>query len=306
MSVKVITWAFAQEVKPSTQKFVLIALADCADDFGLCFPSYNTIADKCGIERKTAIRNIKSLIDKGFITKHERFNRTRQTSNVFSLNIGVEIKEDHPLKYLLSEKPLVSERHPPSVRATPPQCHSDTRTVIEPSFNQRERSASARELFLRDIDKGYHLEAFKQEFYHLTESEIKAHADECYERWDDKLIGRDAIIMLKSWMRKGMSLGTIRKPESVKPSKSAFNGVRDEDFENPLQPWHERLRPEISEGAYFAYIRKLHHDGNGLLIAPSAFISEYVRKNFREEINSVLKGVEITHNPQKQKELEHA
>ena len=300
MSDKAITWAFAQDIQPSTRKFVLIALADSADDFGICWPSYNTIAEKCGIGRKTAIRNVKSLVEDGILTKHSRYKKSGQNSNAFALNMGVEVRDDHPLK------DLVSERHPPSVRVTPPQCQSDTQTVIEPSENQRERSASARDLFLRDIDRGYQVGSFEDEFAHLTETEIRTHAEECFERWSDNLSGRDAIIMLKSWMRKGLSLGTVRKPEKAKPATNALQGVKDDDFENPLQPWHQRIRPQVGDGAYFSYIRKLHHDGNGLLQAPNAFIADYVRKNFHQEINAVLKGVEIAHTQQKTKEVEHA
>jgi len=48
---------------------VLIYLYRCQNNKSEAFPSYNTIAKKCNIERRTAIRVINSLIDRGLIRK---------------------------------------------------------------------------------------------------------------------------------------------------------------------------------------------------------------------------------------------
>lgn len=52
MSLKVMTWPWELELPP-TPKFVLMALADEADDRGYCFPSHRRIAQKCSINERS-------------------------------------------------------------------------------------------------------------------------------------------------------------------------------------------------------------------------------------------------------------
>lgn len=46
---------------PITDKFVLLAFADHADDSGYCFPSFRRVAWKCGISRETVKRAVRRL-----------------------------------------------------------------------------------------------------------------------------------------------------------------------------------------------------------------------------------------------------
>jgi len=59
MSIVATNWAWGQQLTP-TVKFVLLALADSADDHGVCWPSVQTVARKCGVSSRTVqcpIRN---------------------------------------------------------------------------------------------------------------------------------------------------------------------------------------------------------------------------------------------------------
>jgi len=60
----------------TTEKMVLIYIYRCTNN-KVFSPSYTTIADKCSITRRSAIRIINSLIEKGEIIKdkkHREFN----------------------------------------------------------------------------------------------------------------------------------------------------------------------------------------------------------------------------------------
>jgi hypothetical protein len=50
---------------------VLLALADCANDEGGCWPSMKTLADKCSKTDRTVQAAIKSLVSKGHLTRKE-------------------------------------------------------------------------------------------------------------------------------------------------------------------------------------------------------------------------------------------
>ena len=56
---------------PDSEKIVLLALADCANDEGHCWPSMATLARKCSKSDRTVQAAIKSLVDSGHLTRRE-------------------------------------------------------------------------------------------------------------------------------------------------------------------------------------------------------------------------------------------
>lgn len=91
MSVKALTWAFEQKLKP-TQKIVLLALADHANDSGECWPGINKLCEKAGVSRSTLKRALEELEENGFIQRQERKRQNgSQTSNLYFLTLeGVQ------------------------------------------------------------------------------------------------------------------------------------------------------------------------------------------------------------------------
>lgn len=75
------------EIKNSTQKLVLLKLADCASDTGECFPSYQHIADQCKISRRAVINIIKKLQEDDFLTIEKRCYCNSNKSNIYKLTI---------------------------------------------------------------------------------------------------------------------------------------------------------------------------------------------------------------------------
>lgn len=72
MSVEAITWALSLEIKHSTSKFVLVALANCANgDLGgdlIAWPSHAYLSKTTGQDRKTVWTNLKRLTQLGLIS----------------------------------------------------------------------------------------------------------------------------------------------------------------------------------------------------------------------------------------------
>lgn len=56
---------------PDSEKIVLLALADCANDEGHCWPGMRSLVAKCSKSDRTIQAAIKSLCDKGHLTRRE-------------------------------------------------------------------------------------------------------------------------------------------------------------------------------------------------------------------------------------------
>lgn len=87
MSNRYITAAMEMQVGSPTKKLILIKLADNANDDGVCWPSYGTIARHCGVDKRTVMRHIKQLEDMGVLAKKHRMTSHGNTSNVFQIYI---------------------------------------------------------------------------------------------------------------------------------------------------------------------------------------------------------------------------
>lgn len=70
------------------KKLVLLALADFANDEGLCWPSYQRLSEKCSISRRHAMRIMTFFIDKELVSKKELAPTSRfKRSNLYQINI---------------------------------------------------------------------------------------------------------------------------------------------------------------------------------------------------------------------------
>jgi len=67
VSVLQITRAWAAPCASASEKLVLLALADRADDGGVAWPSMATMATRCGLSAKQVRRHIRALVHRGLI-----------------------------------------------------------------------------------------------------------------------------------------------------------------------------------------------------------------------------------------------
>ena len=92
-------WAFDQTTLPML-KFVLVALADHADDEGVCWPGLLGLARKTSLTRRTLLRHLNTLKRLGLVKVEPRYDRDgRQRSNLYRLpvtNGGEGVTRDTP------------------------------------------------------------------------------------------------------------------------------------------------------------------------------------------------------------------
>lgn len=90
MSVRAMTWAWEQQVSCLTDRALLLALADFANEKDQCFPSQDTLADRCLCSVDTIQRALKRLASAKLITREKRGSSTGgRTSDIYTLQVGI-------------------------------------------------------------------------------------------------------------------------------------------------------------------------------------------------------------------------
>lgn len=84
-------WAYRQKIKVSGRKFVLVALADFADEAWTCFPGQERLAAMTGQDVRSVRRHMIELERDGLIERKSRFLANGQrTSDRYQLKAAVE------------------------------------------------------------------------------------------------------------------------------------------------------------------------------------------------------------------------
>jgi len=130
MSIKLMTEAWGTSGLIASQKLVLIALCDHANEEGFCFPSHRKIADKCDLSTRSIKRIEAELVEKELLAKVPQFRKDGyQMQNLYQVlpklsNEGVLMCEqggahvraggvltgEHPCNHHITiNKPIMSE-----------------------------------------------------------------------------------------------------------------------------------------------------------------------------------------------------
>lgn len=130
MSWSALAWATDSDVGSSAAKFILILLANKADENYSCYPSIRTLMAESNAGRSTVLRALKDLETRGFISRRPQFyDSGARRSTRYYLN--------HPLAPHLSPSldpgppvpiwdPPVPIRDGPRPAATRGECQSGT------------------------------------------------------------------------------------------------------------------------------------------------------------------------------------
>ena len=63
MSLRALSWAWEQELTNPSEKLVLLAIADHANDDGMCWPSMSHVANRCLLSTRQIQRITEQLVD---------------------------------------------------------------------------------------------------------------------------------------------------------------------------------------------------------------------------------------------------
>lgn len=96
MGIPALNWAFEQTVGSSSLKFLLVAMANYADEYGICYPSVIRLSVDTEQDRKTIMRNIAKLEELNLLVDtNERCGATKRVP-VYRLLISEAKKGNSP------------------------------------------------------------------------------------------------------------------------------------------------------------------------------------------------------------------
>lgn len=163
MSVDATRWAWSAPVKSSTQRLVLLSLADRAGEYHTCFPSVARITKDTHLNRKTIMKVISELCELGLVedTGHRK-GITKQVV-VYRL-LGIKTREDEELNstnFGTVPKTEQSQNYQETVPFLPPNSpkngtqnlkgtKKESKTIIKFNFAQELKNLGAEEQLISD------------------------------------------------------------------------------------------------------------------------------------------------------------
>lgn len=142
MSSEALAWAFKLNVKPSSLKFTLIALCECANyQTGRITPSVAHISQITGQDRKTVMANVAELERRNLIKDTgQKVGRTGQIK-VFEVSIGAENEQSQKRDTIPKTAPLKGPVFP--IKGSQKR---DTEPSKEPSSSNEDTQRSAKKV----------------------------------------------------------------------------------------------------------------------------------------------------------------
>jgi hypothetical protein len=125
MSIKLMTAVWDREDLSSTQKLVLLALADWANDDGLCWPSIERVAKKSSLKKRAVQLAIRSLEEMQFIRREEVIGK----GNKYWVQIPMH--QMHPCTKDTPPMHQMHETHAPDAPNTSKTHQLNTKYIIE-------------------------------------------------------------------------------------------------------------------------------------------------------------------------------
>jgi len=162
MSIRAIDWVLRTEIKPISDKFILVVIANYANSFGLSYPSRTRLRNVTGYDRKTIGAALSRLKFKGLIEDSGKRVGLTKSIIVYRLPWAIEDEEAGPVLDHLPEngsRPTFDGSRPNS---PPKQAQSTLEnrqepsvlTVNEPSEVEREKVKYFLGSLLRKIQTG--------------------------------------------------------------------------------------------------------------------------------------------------------
>jgi hypothetical protein len=198
MSLVAITWAFKQECKPM-EKWVLVSLADNADDDGIAWPGLSFMETKTGLSHRGIQQILGRLVEVGRVGVLARTRENgSQSSNMYFLAV-------HGVENMKAE--MDAWRAPHHAEDAPHQTPIGMRRVQgggeeyappEPPSNQRKRYSPSEVLLLFDSQE--------MEFLNSTYSEVDLAVEAAtWSDWNTKGVVKPKA-SFRNWLKKAEAI----------------------------------------------------------------------------------------------------
>lgn len=140
MSIKIMSAIFDSETLAPTERLIMLALADHADDTGRCYPSIQRLCQRTGLTERAVQSNIKKLQAQGYIKVVPGGGKGRPNIYFVSANPAAETPYEKPrITNTVSDDTQTPHLTTPNPAADAPE---PSVTTIEPSAAVREPAVS--------------------------------------------------------------------------------------------------------------------------------------------------------------------
>lgn len=134
MSVRMMSKVWESSKHGGTELLMLLAISDFADDAGRAYPSVPTLAAKCRVLPRQAIRVISALRKSGELSV--KFNEGPRGTNLYQIVVSANTEPLSSVPPLAQMTPLSSKTPTPVIQGTKPLAQM----TDEPSMNHQEPS----------------------------------------------------------------------------------------------------------------------------------------------------------------------
>jgi DNA-binding transcriptional MocR family regulator len=93
MSFDAIRWSWTVPRLTPTQRLVLLAICDAANNSGECWPSQACLAEKTGLTDRSVRSALKALEERGLLSRKYRANNSGRTSDLITVGRPVNATE---------------------------------------------------------------------------------------------------------------------------------------------------------------------------------------------------------------------
>lgn len=205
MSFTALHWAWNTQLA-TTEKFVLVALADMADDEHSCFPGQAMLAGMVGASERTIRRALATLEEEELLTREERRKPGGyKTSDRYFLQVG-SVPKSHRSKWPVGDSHRTSETFSPDTDVILTG-QSDRYIEDEPPENHQRTPSGARKRATR-IPDPFVLTAEMRAWAaaEVPGLDVDAHTREFVDYWraesGAKASKLDWLATWRNWMRK--------------------------------------------------------------------------------------------------------
>lgn len=128
MSIRLMSAIFESETLGPTERLVMLALADHADDDGRCYPSIARLCQRTGLSERAVQTNIRKLVDQGYI--RIVLGGGKGNSNLYFISANPAADAPRRKCTPAADAPQTPQEMRPNPAADAPE---PSRTTIEPS-----------------------------------------------------------------------------------------------------------------------------------------------------------------------------
>ena len=222
MSNNASAWAWGVTDLSISEKLTLLALADRADDEGICWPGHRYISNLTGLGQSTVRTAVKTLKDKGLIenTGRNRENGSR-TTNIYYLDPHGNLTSSRGNRNI--SPPARSEQGGCQERAGGEPEASTPDPSYDPSVNNIKRKTTKKK-------KDFSLLALVDMFYDKckdmwTEEQLREHIEESLNHSAKKKYN-NTDIYVRNWLRRarnGKSNNSFTRTPTRFDEEETFN-----------------------------------------------------------------------------------